>query len=186
MLLLTMELESLRRTARDDGTAAEALGVAQGISKSLHELSHRLHPTRMRLIGLVGALEQLSRELSRAGVAIVFTYHNVPAVVPPDVMLCLFRAVQEALQNAIKYSHARELSVNLTGGPDGLTLTVADDGIGFDVEAAWGKGLGLVSMSERMETVGGSLDIQSLPGHGTRLTASIPRHALQVDETIAG
>jgi signal transduction histidine kinase len=182
MLLLTMELESLRRTDERVGPAAEALTVAQGISKSLHELSHRLHPTRLRLIGLVGALDRLSHELSRAGVAITFTHENVPPLVPSDVMLCLFRTVQEALQNAIKYSSARELSVHLIGGPEGLTLSVIDDGIGFDVEAAWGKGLGLASMSERLETIGGSLEIQSMRGEGTEVTASVPLHVLQVDE----
>jgi signal transduction histidine kinase len=186
MLLLTMELESLRRANRDEGPAAEALTVAQGISRSLHELSHRLHPTRLRLIGLVSAVDQLSRELSRAGIVISFAHDQVPPALPADVMLCLFRTVQEALQNAIKYSRARELSVQLSGGPDGLTLTVVDDGIGFDVESAWSKGLGLASMSERLETIGGSLDIQSAPGGGTRLTATVPQHVLHAaDETVA-
>jgi signal transduction histidine kinase len=186
MLLLTMELESLRRSDERPGPAAEALTVAKGISKSLHELSHRLHPTRLRLIGLVGALEQLSHELSRAGVGITFTHRNVPALMSSEVMLCLFRTVQEALQNAIKYSGARDMAVHLIGGPAGLTLSVIDDGVGFDVEEAWGKGLGLASMSERLETVGGSLEIQSMPGEGTQVTASVPLHVLEAgDEVLA-
>ncbi len=93
-------------------------------------------------------------------------------------MLCLFRVVQEALQNAIKYSNAKEISVHLSGGSDGLTLVIIDKGAGFDVNAAWGNGVGLVSMVERLEMIGGSLEIQSNPGAGTRLTATVPPRAM--------
>ena len=94
-------------------------------------------------------------------------------------MLCLFRVVQEALQNAIKYSNANELSVHLRGGSDGLTVTITDNGVGFDVDAAWSKGVGLVSMVERLEAAGGSLEIMSNPGAGTRLTATVSLHVAQ-------
>ena len=66
------------------------------------------------------------------------------------------------------------MSVHLSGGPDGLALTIADDGVGFDVNAAWGKGLGLISMSERLEAIGGTLEIRSKPGAGTRLEVRVP------------
>jgi signal transduction histidine kinase len=94
-------------------------------------------------------------------------------------MLCLFRIVQEALQNAIKYSNAKQIFVQLRGGPDGLTLSISDDGAGFDVDAAFNKGIGLISMVERMEAVGGSLEIHSRPGAGTRLTARAPSQAVE-------
>ena len=110
---MTIELELLGRASRDKAPAAEALTVARDIAKSLHELSHRLHPTRLRLIGLVAALDHLCLELSRAGLTIAFTHDDVPSTLPPDVMLCLFRVVQEALQNAIKHSKASDLSVHL-------------------------------------------------------------------------
>ncbi len=67
MLLLTIELEALGRANPAEAPAAEAISAAQDISKSLHELSHRLHPTRLRLIGLVAAIDRLCLELSRAG-----------------------------------------------------------------------------------------------------------------------
>ena len=94
-------------------------------------------------------------------------------------MLCLFRVVQEALQNAIKYSQAREVAVHLAGSPIGLTLSVVDDGITFDVEVMWAKGLGLVSMKERLEAIGGFLDIRSSPGCGTRVEATVPLDVIQ-------
>jgi signal transduction histidine kinase len=173
MLLLTIELESVSR-ANAGEPAAEALRVARDIAKSLHELSHELHPTRLRLIGLVAALDRLCHELSRTGIAIAYTDDNVPPTLPPEVMLCLFRVVQEALQNALKYSDAKEVSVHLSGSSGGLTLTIVDKGAGFDVDAAWSKGVGLASMVERLEAIGGSLEISSTPGAGTRLTGTIP------------
>ncbi len=173
MLLLTMALESSRG---GDGAEqpTEALSIAQDIARSLHELSHRLHPARLRMIGLIPALDRLCVETSRAGIDIAYTHANVPSVLPPEVMLCLFRVVQEGLHNAIKYSDAKTLSVDVSGNGDGLTLTIEDNGVGFDVDTAWGKGVGLVSMVERLEAIGGSLDIRSHPGGGTHLQARVP------------
>ena len=179
MLVLTVELELLGRVNRPQSPAAEALSVARDISKSLHELSHRLHPTRLRMLGLVTALEHLCVELSRAGFTITFTHDLVPSTLAPDVMLCLFRAVQEALQNAIKHSQAKDVSVHLGIDSDGLTVTIVDKGVGFDVEAAWGDGVGLVSMVERLEAIGGTVRIDSRRGEGTRLTASVPTELVQ-------
>jgi signal transduction histidine kinase len=174
MLLLTIELESLRRSHSGEKAAADALTVARDISKSLHELSHQLHPARLRMIGLVPALDHLCRELSRAGIRIAFAHECVPSRTPADVMLCFFRVVQEALQNAIKYSNATDVVVELRGCSDRLSLTVVDNGVGFDIDTAWGKGVGLVSMVERLDAMHGSFDIASTLGVGTRLTATIP------------
>jgi signal transduction histidine kinase len=91
--------------------------------------------------------------------------------------------VQEALQNATKYSAAREVSVHLGRLPSGLTLSVVDNGVGFDVEAAWSKGIGLVSMKERVEALGGSLEIRSSTGAGTRVEATVPLDAVQSSDT---
>jgi signal transduction histidine kinase len=180
MLLLSIELESVARTNDREGAAA-ALTVAREISNSLRELSHQLHPSRLRVLGLVSALQNLCSELSHAGVPIAYMHDNVPSALPPDVMLCLFRVAQEALQNALKHSHATELAVDIRGTLDGLTLTIVDNGVGFDVDAVWAKGVGLRSMFERMQDAGGSLNVTSRPGAGTRLVAILPPHVLQSD-----
>jgi signal transduction histidine kinase len=182
MLLLTIELESLGRATDGAAPSGEALVMSRDIAKSLHELSHRLHPTRLMLIGLVPALEQLRLEVSRAGIAIAFTHSGVPATLPPDVMLCLFRVVQEALQNAIKYSNARDVAVDLRGEPTRLVLRVTDQGRGFDVDTAWTKGLGLASMAERLDAISGSLDILSRPGDGTQVMATVPLSSSEPDD----
>jgi signal transduction histidine kinase/predicted nucleic acid-binding OB-fold protein len=188
--LLGIHLELLARDGHDrqvdvDGLVREALEHVHGIANSIRALSHRLHPARLGLVGLVPALRGLQRELERPDIAITFSYENTPATLPPDLTLCLFRIVQEALQNAVKHSGARQVSVNLSGYSDGLALTIKDNGAGFDVDAAWGKGLGLVSMIERLEVFGGSLKIRATPGNGTRLEITVPLSGGQAMDNIA-
>ena len=185
--LLEVDLELLTDAVdgKGDGLTEEALSRAHAIARSVHDLSHRLHPAKLRLMGLVPALNGLQRELSRSDVAVTFTHDNVPARLSPDLTLCLFRIVQEALQNALKYSRAANVSVHLGGGPEGLALTIVDDGVGFDVNAAWGTGLGLMSMRERLEAIGGTLEIRSAPGTGTRLEIRTPLPAAEGTETVA-
>jgi signal transduction histidine kinase len=183
LALLTMDLD--RVEAADPGEVkrvAAARARTQEIARSVHDLSHSLHPTKLRLIGLVAALEALCLELSPSGIAIAFTHDNVPSTLSADVTLCLFRVVQEALQNAIKYSQAKEVAVHLVGSPIGLTVSVVDDGVGFDVEGKSAKSLGLVSMKERLEGIGGFLEVRSGPGHGTRVEATVPLDVIQSGE----
>jgi signal transduction histidine kinase len=183
--LLEIDLQLLSKGVQGEARelAGEVLSRAQGVAKSVHDLSHRLHPARLRLVGLVAALQGLQRELSQPDMTITVTYDNVPPALPPDLTLCLFRVAQEALQNAVKYSQARQISLHLTNGPAGLALTIVDDGVGFDVGAVGGKGLGLISMSERLETIGGTFDIRSRPGEGTRLNATVPSPPARADST---
>jgi signal transduction histidine kinase len=186
LALLEIDLEILNGTTNGsaNGLAGEVLGRARSIGRSLHDLSHRLHPAKLRLIGLVPALAGLLRELGQSGAAIAFTHANVPPTLPPELTLCLFRVVQEAVQNALKHGRARHVSVELHGGADGLALTIADDGVGFDVEAQWGKGLGLISMRERLDAAGGTLDLRSSPT-GTRLSITVPLSAAEEPRTVA-
>jgi signal transduction histidine kinase len=176
LAVLTIDLKLLGRTAEGhaETAAAEALKRAEDIGASVHDLSHRLHPARLRVLGLVDALNGLKRELSHPGVTITFAHQGVPPTLPPDLTLCLFRIVQEALQNANKHSEARNVSVDLIGTSDGIALTIVDDGVGFDVDAAWRRGLGLISVRERVEAIGGTFALRSSPGAGTRLEVSVP------------
>ena len=184
--MLEIDLELLRGADRGlAGGLEEALTRAHGIARSVHDLSHRLHPAKLQLIGLVSALHGLQRELSRTDFAITFTHQTVPPTLPTDLTLCLFRIAQEALQNALKYSRAHLVSVHLSGSPNGLELTIVDDGVGFDVKAAMGKGLGLISMTERLEAIGGTLEIRSKSGTGTRLEVRAPLRVEHVTDTVA-
>jgi len=179
--LLAIDLELLQRPAvpHAKDLSAAALMRTESIARSVHDLSHRLHPARLRLIGLVNALDGLARELARADLDIAFTHDNVPQTLSPDLTLCLYRVVQEALQNAVKYSGGRHVAVSMRGGPDGLMLSIADDGAGFEVNGAWGQGLGLISMRERLEALGGTFQILSTPGAGTRIDIAVPIDAAE-------
>ena len=176
LALLSIDLELLGGAGEAPARqmASEALDRTQALARSVHDLSHRLHPAKLRLIGLVPALQGLQRELARPGAAITVTHVDVPRNLPPDLTLCLFRIVQEGLQNALKHGRARNVSVDLRGGSDRLVLIIVDDGIGFDVGPAFGTGLGLVSMDERLDVIGGALTIHSRPGAGTRLEIVVP------------
>jgi signal transduction histidine kinase len=178
MTILAIDLEVLSRGGQyslpeSERIAAQALDRAEAVAKSLRDLSHRVHPANLRLIGLVAALGGLQREYSKETMVVRFTHVDVPAVLPNDLMLCLYRIAQEALQNAAKHGDARTVSIRLSGTASAVVLTVADDGAGFDVDGAR-RGLGLISMVERVEQMGGSLQIRSSLGHGTTVEASVP------------
>jgi signal transduction histidine kinase len=183
LAILSIELDLLRSDEPSTHSAerlSRALETAQGISTSVRDLSHRLHPARLQLIGLVGALDGLRRDLSLPHLSIAFAHQDVPAAINPDIALCLFRVAQEALGNAVKHSDARHISVELTGAPSSLALTITDDGKGFDVESVANGGLGLVSMRERVESVEGLLEIHASPASGTRLRVTVPTRTAEV------
>jgi signal transduction histidine kinase len=175
--LLSADLELLLGGAAaqdNEAVLGEAWNRAQHIAISLHDLSHRLHPAKLSLIGLVSGLRALQREMSRSDLNVTFTHDNVQESLPSELTVSLFRIAQEALQNAVKHSHAQTVRVHLQGGPTELVLTVSDDGAGFDLDSEWGKGLGLISIGERVEAVGGTLTVRSRPGAGTSLTVVVP------------
>jgi signal transduction histidine kinase len=181
MAVLTMELGHLRQTLPD--SESEARGVVTGLAESVSALasdiqgiSHRLHSSKLDVLGLVPAARSLCTELSlQRGIAIAFAHDNVPPQLPDGVALSLFRVLQEALTNAVKYADATECTVTLRGNGTGVTLEVTDDGGGFDVAAALaGPGLGLISMQERIKLAGGVVEIASRPGAGTTVRARVP------------
>jgi signal transduction histidine kinase len=187
LAVLNIDLALLGRTidGRAGTMAAEAMNQVNAIIKSVRDLSHRLHPARLQLLGLVPALQGLQSELSQPHLTITFTHGKIPPTLAPNVTLCLFRIVQEVLQNALKYSGAHHVSVDLRRVGEGIALTIVDDGVGFDVDAAWGKGLGLISVSERVEAIGGKFGIRSSPGAGTRLEVNVPVSIAYQTETVA-
>jgi len=175
LALLSSDLELLSGLSEGESSdvADEALMRVRTVSRSVHDLSHRLHPARLQLIGLVPSLESLPQEFSKRGLGFTLTHEGVPASLPTDLALSLFRIAQEAVRNAAKHSGARNVSVSLCGRAGELTLVVVDDGVGFDPQQAAGRGLGLASMRERIDAVGGSFDIQSGPA-GTRVRVIVP------------
>ena len=106
---------------------------------------------------------------------------------PKEVSLCLFRVLQEALQNAVKHSAVQNFTVEMYGTKEGISLIVTDSGIGFDWHDTMDhKGLGLISMRERLRLVNGELSIQSAPGRGTTVNARVPLTSKDHSMAIAG
>jgi signal transduction histidine kinase len=100
---------------------------------------------------------------------------NIPKDLSQEISLCVFRVLQEALQNAIKHSGSRRFQVSLSRTSNEIFLTVHDSGIGFDpVEAIKGRGLGLTSMKERLKLVDGELSIESQLRAGTTIHVRVP------------
>ena len=159
--------------------------VASEISSDLHNLSHRLHPVKLDLLGLVAAIGGLCRELSRQhGLQIKFVHQNIPRKIPKAQALCLFRIAQEALRNVVKHSKTADAKVELCGHDDGIDLCISDSGTGFSPESAQTKrGLGLISMRERLRLIGGHLAVESEPLRGTRVRVRVPLSSMKSHPT---
>jgi signal transduction histidine kinase len=150
------------------------------LGEDIQALSHRLHSSKLEYLGLVTAAKSFCHELSeQRNVRIAFKHSDIPAEIPKEISLCLFRVLQEALQNAVKHSADQNFRVEVHGTNhgtnEGISLIVSDSGIGFDWQDAMNRrGLGLISMRERLSLVNGELSIQSEPGRGTTVLARVP------------
>jgi PAS domain S-box-containing protein len=180
LALLNIDIELLERAS---GTSPGEMSArirdlsdrAGEIAASVHLLSHELHPSKLEALGLVAAIESHCRDIrNQHDVAVEFQCSGVTTSIAPDLALCLYRIVQEALHNVVKHSGADKASVQLTRDRDSLVLHIADPGAGFAPEEHDRTGLGLVSMRERVHHLGGKLVIHSAPGSGTRIGVRVP------------
>ena len=158
------------------------------IAADIQALSHRLHSSKLEYLGLVAAAKSFCKELSeQQKVEIDFSHTAIPRSVPKEISLCLFRVLQETLQNAVKHSGVRHFKVELRGTEGEIQLTVSDLGVGFDPQdAIHRRGLGLISMRERMQLVSGEFSIKSQPGSGTTIHARVPFNSSSDSARAAG
>jgi PAS domain S-box-containing protein len=154
----------------------EAGKQAVELARDVQSLSHRLHSSKLELLGLTAAAASFCKDCSNLQtVDIDFHAENIPRDLSAEISLCLYRVLQEALQNATKHSGARHFKVSLRGGAHEIELTVQDWGIGFEPEdAIRGQGLGLCSMQERLKLVNGQLFIASKLRQGATVQARVP------------
>jgi signal transduction histidine kinase len=148
------------------------------IEKELRRLSHELRPTILDDLGLLPALDFLTKGVAgRTGLAIRVE-GSIPGRLPPAVETTLYRAVQEALNNVVKHARAGQVLVSVRRDHAMVRCRVKDDGVGFDAghPAHDGpeRGLGLVGIQERVDSLHGTLRVLSSPGQGTELTMSLP------------
>ena len=146
------------------------------LSDDVHRLSRQLHPAILDDLGLKDALRaECDRVAERGRLAVNFRCGQLPAGVPRDLALCVYRIAQEALRNAVKHAQADRVDLTLNADLEFLDLEVRDFGRGFDPAAGRRqRGLGLASMEERVRLVGGELSISSSPGQGTSIQVRVP------------
>jgi PAS domain S-box-containing protein len=157
---------------RIDSVWKQTLEVSTDVRASAHEL----YSPRLEYLGIAAVMRSFCGEFGeRKRVEIDFRNYPLPTVVPPDVSICLFRVLQEALHNGLKHSGVQEFQVQLWGASDEIHLTVSDSGAGFDLEAARkGRGLGLIRIEQRLSLLKGTFLIDSQPKRGTTIHARVP------------
>jgi PAS domain S-box-containing protein len=179
LALLSMELEQANRGSNGSGRSLKIEEIRRHctqIAVDVQALSHKLHSSKLEYLGLAAATRSFCREFAQQNnVAVDFDDEDVPSYLPYDISLSLFRVTQEALQNALKHSGVDRFKVTLRGWSNEIRLEVGDSGSGFDVERAkFDRGLGLVSMQERIHLVHGTFAIESAANLGTWILARVP------------
>jgi PAS domain S-box-containing protein len=158
------------------------------IARDIQSLSHELHSAKLQYLGIAGAMRSFCQEFGeQQKVEIDFKTYDLPSLSSPDISLCLFRVLQEALHNSAKHSGVRHFEVRLWGTSEEIHLSVKDSGAGFDREAAKSsRGLGLISMEERLKVLNGTLAIDSQPKGGTTIHARVPFNSSSDSARAAG
>ncbi|MDF0664785.1 MAG: PAS domain S-box protein [Nitrospira sp.] len=150
------------------------------LSDDVHTLAYRLHPSLLEHAGLRPAVEDHVHQVSRrTGLPIILKILDVPNAVRLDQATCLFRVMQESVQNVVKHAEATTVTVQLRGSSKGVGLSISDNGKGFEAQdlRTHHRGLGLSSMEERLRQLHGFLRIQSRPSQGTKVCAWLPYEA---------
>jgi two-component system sensor histidine kinase UhpB len=159
--------------------AAKVADEFDGVVEDLRGMARGLHPTAVEQAGLDAALRDLCVGLSeREDIQVDYSGPSAPDSLLPRERLALYRVAQEALGNVARHAEVTRATVTLTIDETGTTLLIADAGGGFDPrKAVRGAGLGVTSMHERVELLGGTLQIDSAPGKGTQVTALLKERA---------
>jgi PAS domain S-box-containing protein len=158
---------------------SETWRLTNEIATDIQHISHQLHPSKLQYLGLATTIRDLCREFSKQHrIAVECVLQDLPQELDENVSLSLFRVVQESLHNVAKHSRAQHATVRLTYRSGMIHLFISDDGVGFDpLHKPGDHGLGLISMRERMRSVGGEFSIWSKPFLGTQVAGDIPATA---------
>jgi signal transduction histidine kinase len=174
---LLMEVDRLAAFSQIDGIGRESLEKikkqAENVVSVVRNMSLLLRPSMLDDLGLVAALEWQLREVNkRTGIFVDLSEQHVSDDLPEEHKTCVYRVVQEALNNCSKHAHATRVRVVVRQEADRLTLHIQDDGIGFNAHRV--RGLGLLGMSERVNHLNGTLTVESEEGRGTSLRVELP------------
>ena len=156
-------------------TVATLQSRTSELADAIRNLSHQLHPSVLQHTGLIATLQRYCIDIEQHHpLKVSFIAPNELGSLHPDIVLCLFRVAQEALTNATRHARARTILVQLAAIDGGVELRIVDDGVGFIAGERTPIGLGLRSINERVRLVGGTVQLESQPGHGTSLLVRVP------------
>ena len=170
---------SLMNPERAQALLEEARGVADQTVNAVRDLSQLLHPTLLEDLGLYQALNSHLRDYSRrTGIRAELVWENMAEHLQPELAICIYRIVQEALTNIAKHAQASTCRVLLSGLSRSVQVVVEDDGKGFRAEP-WPfdnrtTGVGLRGMKERVHALEGTFQVETRPGKGTHLWIEMP------------
>jgi signal transduction histidine kinase len=182
-LMLILDTFALGLTSRSAGTDQHFLSAKALVSTiltNIHHLINDLRPSLLDDLGLASAILWYGEQRFKPmGIAFELKSNRTEARLPPPVEIALFRSAQEALTNIVRHAQATSVKVTLDVDDRTVFLTIEDNGVGFQISSIMpeqldGRGLGLRGMQERVSMLGGELDIQSTPGHGTIIKAKVP------------
>jgi signal transduction histidine kinase len=174
---LLLDVENLTQMSTEDGVFRRGLqkikALAQNCVNEVRNMALLLRPSMLDDLGLVPALEWQAREVSkRTGMLVDTVEENVSDNLPEEHKTCVYRIVQEALNNSSKHAYAKNARVTVRQERNHLRVSIEDDGKGFDASRV--RGLGLVGMNERVSQLGGVLQVDSDPTRGTCLRVDLP------------
>ncbi len=180
---LTIDIQGLSSPSSESDASVgsrlkQAGEMAKQLTTDLQRLAHQLHPSILEHVGLEAAVQEHVEEFeTRTGLKTKVQVRRLPTAVPLDRATCLYRVLQESLQNVRKHANANSIVVRLLGSKLGVGLCVHDDGRGFDQDHQTSngrKGLGLISMEERVGALQGTFQVKTKPGDGTEVHAWVP------------
>jgi len=177
---LLLGLRSIAKNEDPTGAVDDAISWVTESLQDVRDISHNLRPHQIDELGLSKSVESMVRRLAHSSeISFTADIEPVDKLMPTDAEINLYRIAQESLNNVIKHSAAKGISVVLCRAGDNVLLRVTDDGCGFDVEALTRgserhTSFGLMIMSERARMMGGELELQSSPGAGTTVSARLP------------
>ena len=147
--------------------------VTERTVQAVRNIALLLRPSMLDDLGLVAALEWQGREVSRhSEMEVTVESGDLPDHLPEDYKTCIYRIVQEALNNAVRHAGARNAKVIVGRVGDNISVRVSDDGQGFDARRT--RGLGILGMEERAKRLGGTFSVESQPGQATIMKADLP------------
>ena len=179
---LAVAQHAIQASGVDARVLNDARAITDGALATIRDLSHLLHPAILDDLGLVAAIDAYVSSFGhRHRIQMDLVQSGLTDRLSPDVETTIYRIIQEALTNVAKHARAARCRISLRRAGDRVTVTIEDQGVGFDASAPGRAGLGLVGIRERAHRLRGSLTIESAPGEGTRLTVDLPAPARQPD-----